>query len=59
MSNLSANFNVVYQRMQAAAQRAGRKVDDITLVAVTKTHSLDTVIGAYQAGLRHFGENRG
>ncbi len=58
MSNLLANIDVVNQRMQAAAQRAGRKANDITLVAVTKTHPLATVIEAYQAGLRHFGENR-
>jgi pyridoxal phosphate enzyme (YggS family) len=28
------------------------------LVGVSKTHPLETVIAAYQAGLRHFGENR-
>jgi pyridoxal phosphate enzyme (YggS family) len=53
-----ANIETVRQRMQAAAQRAGRPVGDITLVAVTKTHPIETVIAAYQAGLRHFGENR-
>ena len=58
MSNLAANIAAVYERIEAAASRAGRKVDEITLVAVTKTHPLETVIAAYQAGLRHFGENR-
>lgn len=58
MSNLAANIAAVHQRIEAAATRAGRKVDEITLVAVTKTHPLATVIAAYQAGLRHFGENR-
>ena len=58
MSQIAANIQTVQERMQAAAARAGRRVDEITLVAVTKTHPLDTVIAAYQAGLRHFGENR-
>ncbi len=58
MSNLAANIAAVHERMEAAATRVGRKIDEITLVAVTKTHPLETVIAAYQAGLRHFGENR-
>lgn len=57
MSHLAANIEAVYQRIAAAAQRAGRKAEDITLVAVTKTHPVETVIEAYQAGLHHFGEN--
>jgi pyridoxal phosphate enzyme (YggS family) len=58
MAKVAANIEAVQQRMQAAARRAGRQVDEITLVAVTKTHPAATVIAAYQAGLRHFGENR-
>lgn len=58
MSDIKANVAVVYERMRAAAERAGRRPEEITLVAVTKTHPLETVIEAYQAGLRHFGENR-
>ncbi len=58
MSNTAANIKAVYRRIEAAAQRAGRQAGDITLVAVTKTHPLKTVLEAYEAGLRHFGENR-
>lgn len=58
MSAIAAKVETVYRRIEAAAQRAGRQAEDITLVAVTKTHPLATVIDAYQAGLRHFGENR-
>ena len=58
MSEIAANVQAVHQRIRAAAQRAGRNGAEITLVAVTKTHPLETVIAAYQAGLRHFGENR-
>lgn len=58
MSQIGANIEAVYERMQAASRRAGRQVDEITLVAVTKTHPVETVIAGYQAGLRQFGENR-
>jgi len=58
MSSIAANIEAVSERINAAAQRAGRNLAEITLVAVTKTHPVETVIEAYQAGLRHFGENR-
>jgi pyridoxal phosphate enzyme (YggS family) len=58
VSSIAANLDALYQRIEAAAKRAGREASDIALVAVTKTHPLETVIEAYQAGLRHFGENR-
>ena len=56
--SIAQRLALVQQRLEAAAKRAQRNVADITLVAVTKTHPLPTVIEAYQAGLRHFGENR-
>jgi pyridoxal phosphate enzyme (YggS family) len=58
VSDLVAKIEEVYRRIGSAAERAGRQADEISLVAVTKTHTLETVIKAYQAGLRHFGENR-
>lgn len=32
--------------------------DAVTLIAVTKYHSIDETLEAYDAGVRHFGENR-
>lgn len=58
MSQMAARIEAIWQRIQRAAERAGRSASEITLVAVTKTHPLEAVIQAYQAGLRHFGENR-
>ena len=40
-----------------AARRAGRSVDDIVLLAVSKKQSPARVRAAYEAGLRDFGEN--
>ncbi len=45
------------ERLEAAAKRTGRSRDDITLVAVTKKFSAQTIRDGYAAGLRHFGEN--
>jgi pyridoxal phosphate enzyme (YggS family) len=41
-----------------AAERVGRDPEEVTIVAVTKTHPADAIRAAYEAGLRHFGENR-
>ena len=56
--DIAANLAQVQHRIEAAAQRAGRDPTEVTLVAVTKTQSLEVVQAAYQAGVRHFGENR-
>jgi pyridoxal phosphate enzyme (YggS family) len=58
MSSITINIERVSKRINAAAQRAGRNPAEILLVAVTKTHPPETVLEAYRAGLRHFGENR-
>jgi PLP dependent protein len=48
----------VRERIARAAARAGRKADDVTLVAVAKTHPPERVREAFAAGLRDFGENK-
>jgi pyridoxal phosphate enzyme (YggS family) len=58
VSDLEANLRNVYSRVAAAAGRAGRAPAGITLVAVTKTQSLEVIRAAYDLGLRDFGENR-
>lgn len=44
-------------RIECAAQRAGRSRTDITLVAVSKKFSAEHIRTAYSAGIRDFGEN--
>jgi PLP dependent protein len=48
----------VHERIAKAARRAGRSVDEVALMAVTKTHPPERIRQAYEAGLRLFGENR-
>ncbi len=58
MSDIGSNLARVEERIAEAALRSGRDPEEITLVAVTKTFSADVVLEAYEAGVRHFGENR-
>ena len=55
---IAANLAWVRQRIDAAAQRAGRRSSDVVLVAVSKTHPFEAIAAAYAAGQRDFGENR-
>ncbi len=57
-SAMAANLQRVRERIHSACERAGRRTDEITLIAVSKTFSADSIRAAYQAGLRVFGENR-
>ncbi len=55
---VATNLAAVGGRIAAAAAAAGRPEGAVTLVAVSKTHSQDSVRAALQAGQRIFGENR-
>ncbi|MHB1048332.1 MAG: YggS family pyridoxal phosphate-dependent enzyme [Thermoanaerobaculia bacterium] len=55
---IAANLADVRSRVEAAARRAGRDPSSVTLLAVTKTKPLEDLLAAYEAGVRHFGENR-
>lgn len=47
----------VEERIRAAADRAGRRREDIVLIAVTKKFPAEVIREAYDLGLRIFGEN--
>ena len=57
-SGATENLARVRERIDRAASRAGRRAEDITLIAVSKTHSAAQIRDLYHAGVRHFGENR-
>ncbi len=48
----------VRDRIAGACARAGRDPEEVTLVAITKTHPADVVQSAVEAGLEDLGENR-
>ena len=63
MEKLSAeefdfNFERVLERLNTAAERSGRNIGDITLLAATKTVDADTINYAIEKGITHIGENR-
>ncbi|MHB8732124.1 MAG: YggS family pyridoxal phosphate-dependent enzyme [bacterium] len=58
MADLATNLAGVRARIAAAAERGGRRADDVLLVAVTKTVDAARVREAAALGLRTFGENR-
>src|SRR5690242_10810032 len=58
ITNITGNLSRVQERIAAAAQRCGRRTDEITLIGISKTQPAEAIRAAYEAGLRHFGENR-
>jgi pyridoxal phosphate enzyme (YggS family) len=58
LQSLGSNIRSIHQRIERAATRANRNPNDITLVAITKTFPAESILVAYEMGLRHFGENR-
>jgi len=55
---IAANLQEVRDRIAEAACGVGRSPDDVCLVAVSKTFPAEAVLAAWEAGQRHFGENR-
>ncbi len=52
------NLQRVQERIARAAERGGRGIEEITLIAVSKTHPASDIRAAFEAGIAHFGENR-
>jgi len=52
------NVAEVRERIADAARKAGRRAEEITLIAVSKMHPAEAIREAFTAGIRHFGENR-
>src|SRR5207244_12375212 len=58
MEDLAANLERVLGQIARAATKVGRDVDEIELVAISKTHPAERVREAYEAGQTLFGESR-
>ncbi|MBC7172542.1 MAG: YggS family pyridoxal phosphate-dependent enzyme, partial [Polyangiaceae bacterium] len=57
MTGIGERLALVRERIAASCARAGRDADEVTLVAVSKTHEASAIREAYAAGQRVFGEN--
>ncbi|MBO5642946.1 MAG: YggS family pyridoxal phosphate-dependent enzyme [Kiritimatiellae bacterium] len=58
MKALTDILSEVQEKIAAAAARAGRDVNDVEILAVTKTHGEDVVREAWQSGLSIMAENK-
>jgi pyridoxal phosphate enzyme (YggS family) len=58
MHDIRAGLARVRERIAAAAERAGRRADDVLLIAVSKTVEVERIREAVAAGVRALGENR-
>jgi pyridoxal phosphate enzyme (YggS family) len=57
ISALKDNLDAVEERIERVVSRCGRKLDEITLLAVTKVFPASVIRDAYELGVRDFGEN--
>jgi len=58
MSSVAENLERVREQVAEAAAKVGRAVDEIHLIAISKTHDAEKVRAAYGAGQTLFGESR-
>jgi PLP dependent protein len=58
MHDIRAGLMRVRERIAAAAERAGRRADDVLLIAVSKTVDVERVREAIEVGVAALGENR-
>lgn len=56
--NIKENLDNIYSRIQVAAKKSGRTLEDIKLIAVTKTVDVDRIKKVYDYGILDMGENR-
>jgi pyridoxal phosphate enzyme (YggS family) len=56
--NIRANLEAVHERVVRACERAGRKPNDVLLIAVSKTVEVERIRLAVAAGVQSLGENR-
>ena len=58
MEQIAENLERVRSQIADAAKKSGRSLDDIELVAISKTHEAEKVRAALEAGQQVFGESR-
>jgi pyridoxal phosphate enzyme (YggS family) len=58
MLSIAENLKSVRAQIAKAAKKSGRSIDDVDLVAISKTHAAEKVREAIEAGQSLFGESR-
>lgn len=52
------NYNEVYDRVKAACEKSKRNIEDVTIIAVSKTKPVQVIEELYESKIRDFGENK-
>ncbi len=55
---LERNLNEVKETIKSTTEKIGKKEDEITLIAVSKTKPISMLKEIYELGIRDFGENK-
>ena len=58
MEFLKENLNAVEEKIQKACDRANRRRNEVTLIAVSKTKPVEMLKEIYDCNQRDFGENK-
>ena len=57
-NQIAVSLARVQEQIAAACARSRRDPASVQLIAVSKTHAVETVLAALEAGVQHLGENR-
>ncbi len=55
---IKEQLEIVENNIRRACEKSGRKREDVTLIAVSKTKPIEDLKEAYACGIRYFGENK-
>ena len=55
---IKENISFVEEKIKAACNKANRNIDDVKLIAVSKTKPVEDIEEAYDYGIRDYGENK-
>ena len=58
MTEIAGRLKLIHERVRQAAERAGRKPEDISIVAVSKNVDINDITEAVHGGVSILGENR-
>lgn len=58
MNKISENLQLIHKNIMNACAKAKRPIDDVKLISVTKTRTVEELQFAYDCGERLFGENK-
>lgn len=58
MRSIKHNLELLERELESLLKSLGRQRDDSILIAVTKTHPLESIEKAFQCGITHYAENK-